>query len=648
MAGLIPQHFIDDLLSRVDIVDVIGKRIKLKKAGKNYSACCPFHDEKTPSFSVAQDKQFYYCFGCSRGGSALNFIMEFERIEFIAAIEVLSAIAGVQVPSTIGRQKNEDEKRKSLYSTLNQCDNFFRLQLRTHKHAAKATSYLKHRGLSGQIAAKYGIGFAPPGWDNLLQDVGVDAHKKSLLNESGMIIKKKDEGRLYDRFRNRIIFPIRDNRGRTIGFGARVMDESKPKYINSPETPIFVKGRELYGLYEAQRELKNIPKLLLVEGYFDVIALAQHGVNNAIATLGTSVSKYHLEKIFRNTSEIIFCFDGDNAGRAAADRALDTSLTELNDGLTARFLFLPEGHDPDSLIRDRGRKVFLDLIETSLPLSEFFFSQMMDGIDLSTVDGKAKFCKICAPHIHKIPDGVFKHLMFKELAVRTGVPKEDLRHFISDNNSNHIEDTHVNEGSSDSEITGAAVKNSAVRISETIGLGLPNQKLRKKLRLSPIHYLTGLLINYPTLSQNIRDASILQQSEDNEIVIFVQLLNFIRQHPKYNTHQILTYWVSNPKLTKDVEYLKSFTQDDMYSASLDTKRRNVDEFCDAYDHVSKQLFSALPLVQQAKVILKRETFRESDVKQLYRLLFELSDEPPEKDVKKDIKQKLVSAKKSSQ
>ncbi|MAH72939.1 MAG: DNA primase [Cellvibrionales bacterium TMED49] len=643
MPGLIPQHFIDDLLSRIDIVDIIGTRIKLKKSGKNYSACCPFHDEKTPSFSVAQDKQFYYCFGCSKGGSALNFIMEFERIDFVAAIEVLSAVAGVQAPSTNVSLKNEDKKRKSIYSTLDQCDRFFRLQLRTHKYADKATSYLKQRGLSGQIAAKYGIGFAPPGWDNLLLNVGIDAHSKSLLNESGMIVKKKDERGLYDRFRNRIIFPIRDNRGRTIGFGARVMDESKPKYINSPETPIFVKRQELYGLYEARRELKNMPKLLLVEGYLDVIALAQHGVNNAIATLGTSVSKHHLEKIFRYTSEVVFCFDGDVAGRAAAGRALHTTLTELHDGLTARFLFLPDGHDPDSLIRDQGKEVFLDLIEASLPLSEFFFTKMMSGVDLNTADGKAKFSKICTPHINKIPHGVFKHLMLKELAERTGVSTDDLRHFISDDNSNYYESESERESLTNSELTGTYDNDSAERIYEISKLSLPIQKKpKKKLRLAPIHYLTGLLINHPALSKHIRDVSILQQSENNEINIFVRLLDFIRKYPEYDTHQILTYWISDPKLKQDVEYLRSLTLLDLYSASFDTKRRNADEFCDAFDHVSRELFSALPRVQQAKVILKRKTLGESDVKLLYKLLFELPDKSPEKDIKEDIKQKLVS------
>ncbi|MBK14665.1 MAG: DNA primase [Porticoccaceae bacterium] len=645
MSGLIPQHFIDDLLSRIDIVDIIGTRIKLKKTGKNYSACCPFHDEKTPSFSVAQDKQFYYCFGCSKGGSALNFIMEFDKIDFVAAIEVLSAIAGVQVPSAKLSLKNDDEKRKSLYSTLKQCDNFYRLQLRTHKYSAKATSYLKRRGLSGQIAAKYGIGFAPPGWDNLLLNVGLDTQTKGLLNESGMIVKKRDESKLYDRFRNRIIFPIRDNRGRTIGFGARVMDDSKPKYINSPETPIFVKGRELYGLYEARRELRNMPKLLLVEGYFDVIALAQHDINNAVATLGTSISKHHLEKIFRNTSEIVFCFDGDIAGRAAAVRALDTTLTELHDGLTARFLFLPGGHDPDSLIRDRGKKFFMNLIESSLPLSEFFFNQMMNEIDLNSADGKAKFSKKCASHINKIPHGVFKHLMLEELAQRTGVPTDDLKYLISENNRNNSEYDSAIGGLMDPPSTGTFVNNSTKTTYETTQLEAPNQKPKRKLKLSPIHYLTGLLINYPNLSQHVHDVSILQQSENNEIDIFVRLLNFIKNHPDYSTCQILAYWTSDLELKKDVDYLTSFTLDDMYSASYDTKRRNADEFCDAFDHVSKELFSALPRVQQAKVILNRDPLGEGDVKQLYKILFELSDEYPEKDIKKDIKHKLVTTKK---
>ena len=311
MAGLIPQTFIDDLLDRVDIVDVVNTRVQLKKAGKNYKACCPFHEEKSPSFTVAQDKQFYYCFGCGVGGNALGFVMEFDRLDFLPAVEMLAKNAGLEIPREAAPDRAVSKQKDSLYSMLTEADRFFRQQLRANKAAGSAVDYLKGRGLSGKIAAQFGVGYAPPGWDNLLKASGTDPQKIKLLDESGMIIVKPEEKKQYDRFRHRIMFPIRDQRGRTIGFGGRVLDDSTPKYLNSPETPVFHKGRELYGLYEARQALKEIPHLIMVEGYMDVIALAQYGIHNAVATLGTALTESHLQKLFRYTSELVFCFDGD-------------------------------------------------------------------------------------------------------------------------------------------------------------------------------------------------------------------------------------------------------------------------------------------------------------------------------------------------
>ena len=431
MAGLIPQTFIDDLLDRVDIVDVVNSRVQLKKAGKNYKACCPFHEEKTPSFTVAQDKQFYYCFGCGAGGNALGFIMDFDRIDFLPAVEMLAKNVGMEIPREAAPDRAVSQQKDNLYSVLSESGQYFRQQLRVHQAASNAVDYLKGRGLSGEIAAKFGLGYAPPGWDNLLSSVGTEPARIKLLEDSGMLISKPEEKKQYDRFRHRIMFPIRDQRGRTIGFGGRVLDDSTPKYLNSPETPVFHKGRELYGLYEARQALKEIPCLIMVEGYMDVIALAQYGINNAVATLGTALTENHLQKLFRYTSELVFCFDGDSAGIRAAARALEIALPEMRDGVSAKFLFLPDGEDPDSMVRKMGTEEFQKLVDRSQPLSEFLFAQLSEGIDCSTADGKAKLSKVCAPQINRIPQGVFRQLMLEELSRRTGISADNLRDYVA-------------------------------------------------------------------------------------------------------------------------------------------------------------------------------------------------------------------------
>ena len=338
MAGLIPQNFIDDLLDRVDIVEVIDKRVSLKKAGKNYSACCPFHDEKTPSFSVNPDKQFYYCFGCGAGGNSIGFVMDYENIDFPAAVETLANMAGLEVPheesspSSSQRHQQEKNKKASLYDTLQWVTKFYQTQLRSHRDKDKAIDYLKDRGLSGEIARDFCIGYAPAGWDNLLKAAkNTEASMTEQLDATGMLIKK-DNGDYYDRFRERVIFPIRDNRGRIIAFGGRVLNDDKPKYLNSPETAIFHKQRELFGLFEARKANRQLDYLLMVEGYMDVVSLAQFGITHAVATLGTASSVFHLEKIFRHTSKLVVCFDGDEAGKKAAARLLETALPIMQDG----------------------------------------------------------------------------------------------------------------------------------------------------------------------------------------------------------------------------------------------------------------------------------------------------------------------------
>ena len=393
MPGRIPQNFIDDVLDRLDIIDVIGSRIELRKSGKNYSACCPFHDEKTPSFSVSPDKQFYYCFGCGAGGNAVSFVLDFDKTTFPETIENLAKRVGLEMPAEAVSNNSDGNYKKLLFPVIKDADSFYRRSLRDPTNAKKAIEYLKSRGLNGETARNFGIGFAPPGWENLLQDLGKNEEIVEQLKILGLLIDRNEEGKLYDRFRNRIMFPIRDVRGRTIGFGGRVLSDEKPKYLNSPETPLFHKGRELYGLYEANRHFRKIENLIVVEGYMDVAVLAQNGVHNAVATLGTAVTIEHLNKIFRYTSEIIFCFDGDDAGRKAAYRALDTSLPVIVDGRSAKFMFLPEGEDPDTIIRKIGAKKFLGLVANAMPLSEFIFESLSAEYDHNSVDGKAKLSK---------------------------------------------------------------------------------------------------------------------------------------------------------------------------------------------------------------------------------------------------------------
>ncbi|MBU2885678.1 DNA primase [Gilvimarinus agarilyticus] len=430
--SLIPQSFIDELLDRVDIVEVVDHRVKLKKTGKNYAACCPFHDEKTPSFTVSPDKQFYYCFGCGASGNAVGFIMDYERIAFPEAVEQLSHLCGLEVPreEVTPAQSQQERQRKRLYSLLEQANDFYREQLRQHPGRAKAVEYLTGRGLDGHIARDYGIGYAPPGWDNLLKALGSSSDDQRDLQTAGMLIQPEGSDRCYDRFRYRIMFPIRDTRGRVIGFGGRVLGDDKPKYLNSPETPVFHKGQELYGLHEARQAYRELPRLLVVEGYMDVVSLAQFGLRYGVATLGTACSPEHLERAFRYTSEVVFCFDGDSAGRRAATRALESSLPAMTDGRQVKFLFLPEGEDPDTLVRQVGAEKFENMIAMAVPLEDYLFDAAAEGINIQTMEGRAHFSKRAAPLLAKLPKGVFKELMFDSLANRTGLRRDTLEELI--------------------------------------------------------------------------------------------------------------------------------------------------------------------------------------------------------------------------
>ncbi|HHX34783.1 MAG TPA: DNA primase, partial [Gammaproteobacteria bacterium] len=424
MAGLIAQGFIDDLLNRTDIVDVVSSRVQLKKSGKNYTACCPFHQEKTPSFSVSQEKQFYYCFGCGAGGNALGFIMDHDHLEFPEAVEELAKRAGVEVEreSSGTPQKPRQPVDSPLYALLTAASEYYRNALKNHPQRNAAVNYLKQRGVSGIIARDFALGFAPPGWDNLSKHLGGDTLQQKALIDAGLLVENAESQRRYDRFRDRIIFPIHDSRGRIVGFGGRVLGDDKPKYLNSPETAVFHKGQELYGLYEARKYNRQLNEIIVVEGYMDVIALAQQGLRNAVATLGTATSEEHIKRLFRVVPNILFCFDGDNAGRKAAWRALEATLSNLKDGQQARFLFVPDGEDPDSLIRSEGLEAFQARIaQQSVALTEYFFTHLSAEVNLDSLEGKAHLATLAAPLVERIPGANLRALMRQKLTHITGL-----------------------------------------------------------------------------------------------------------------------------------------------------------------------------------------------------------------------------------
>ncbi len=500
MAGRIPPEFIDNLLSRVDVVDIINQRVPLRRAGHEYKACCPFHDEKTPSFTVSPNKQFYHCFGCGAHGTALGFLMEYDRLSFPEAVEELATSVGLEMPDTIAFQQGPDNR--PLYDLMEEAADWYSAQLSQHPDANRATEYLKQRGLSGEIARDFRIGFAPPGWNNLMEQLGNSPERLRLLEKAGLLSSGK--GRQYDRFRDRIIFPIRDTRGRVVGFGGRVMGDDTPKYLNSPETPIFHKGRELYGLYEARKALKDIDALLLVEGYMDVVALAQHGLRNAVATLGTATTPDHLEKLFRSTPRVIFCFDGDRAGRDAAWKALETALPLLRDGRQASFLFLPDGEDPDSLVRQVGEEAFRERMRQAQPLSEFLFGKLQEQVDMTTLDGRARLVSLARPYLDKLPKGIFRDMMEQQLAKLSG--------------------------------------RNIIRQSSTPAPRRPARSSGRPTLMKPVHRAIALLLQYPELAKTENLPQGWRKGDSRGVKILSKLLDILHTNPTYTTAVLVEHW----------------------------------------------------------------------------------------------------------
>ena len=413
----IPDAFIDELLARTDIVEVVGARVPLKRQGKEYSACCPFHDERSPSFTVSPTKQFYHCFGCGAHGTALSFLMNYDRLEFLDAVEELARRNGMEVPRET-QQRNENNDTRDLFNALEAAARFFQRNL---EGSEKAKAYLDGRGVDAAIRMQFMIGYAPDGYSALKDALGTDERRMKLLDRAGLF-SKNDRGHVYDKFRDRVMFPIHDRRGRVIAFGGRVLQKDDgPKYLNSPETALFHKGRELYGLWQAKQANSNLDRLIVVEGYMDVVALAQYGISQAVATLGTATTPDHAELLFRNAADVYFCFDGDRAGRAAAWKALESVLPRMKDGRQALFLFLPDGEDPDSLVRKEGVAGFDARLRAATPLSEFFYTQLSSDVNLASLDGKARLAERCKPLLAQIPDGAFGDLMRQRLTELTGV-----------------------------------------------------------------------------------------------------------------------------------------------------------------------------------------------------------------------------------
>lgn len=558
MAGLIPQYFIDDLLVRTDIIDVINERVPLKKAGRNHQACCPFHKEKTPSFTVSQEKQFYYCFGCGASGNALSFIMNLENLDFPVAVEQMASLAGLEVP-----QEHSDGQVHTgpnpAYELLVKATEFYQEQLKTHSTSKQAIRYLHNRGLNDKTTQQFMIGFAPPGWDNLIKALSTTPEREKILIESGMLVEHEEKKSVYDRFRHRIMFPIRDPRGRVIGFGGRVLGDETPKYLNSPESSVFHKGQELYGLYEARQANRDLKQVVVVEGYMDVVALAQQGITNSVATLGTATTREHLKKLFKLTSQIVFCFDGDQAGRKAAWRALENTLPEMHDGRQVRFMFLPQGEDPDSMVRKEGKDAFLSRIRhEALTLDDYFFKQLANEVDITTLDGCARLAKMAAPYFEQLPEGHYKTLFDKKagktIGLRLSSDNPSLHYALS---QDHAPTQVIDYPSPYPWKTEKKAFND--RKSFKKGAFWQSEKpeiITPRISLRLLDRALRHLLNTPALATQIKTDT-LRKDDSVDMQQFVNLVESLQNGPQQTTYQLLGSWYGTQLGARMTELFKS-------------------------------------------------------------------------------------------
>lgn len=516
MKGLIPRPFIDDLLTKSNIIDVINSRVKLKKAGRDYQACCPFHHEKTPSFTVSEKKQFYHCFGCGAHGNAISFLMDYDKLEFVEAIEELAAMAGLEVPyekrtNNSGKPQASYQTKRNLYELMQSIASFYQTQLPLN---VPAQSYVRQRGLSPEIIARFQIGFVPNAMDTILRKFGVNREEQQKLFDLGML-SRNERGNIYDKFRHRIMFPIRDKRGRTVAFGGRVLGDEKPKYLNSPETVTYHKGSELYGLYEALQANDEPARLLVVEGYMDVVALAQFGVDYAVASLGTSTTSEQIQLLFRSTEQVICCYDGDRAGRDAAWRALENALPYLEDGRQIKFIFLPDGEDPDTYIRRYGKEKFEEYIESAQSLSEFLFAHLSPQVDFSTKEGRGKLVALAAPLIQQIPGNALRLSLRNTLAQKLGIFDESqLESLIPKESGNKLS-------------TGADAQ--------------------PKMKQTPMRVVISLLLQNTHLVNRITEAGLMALRAEAGYDLLEKLTALCREREGITTGQILEYF-------RDTEY----------------------------------------------------------------------------------------------
>lgn len=515
MGNRIPSSFIDELLARVDIVEVIDSRVPLRRAGKDYQACCPFHEERTPSFTVSSNKQFYHCFGCGAHGSAIGFLMQHEGLTFPEAVAELAGRAGLAVPSEVEGVQRREAQHAALIEVLERARGYFQRQLR-EPAGQPAVEYLKGRGVTGEIAAAFGLGFAPDAW-NGLETVAPDRLARDALVEAGLTVRR--DGREYDRFRGRLMFPIEDYRGRLIGFGGRVIGAGEPKYLNSPETPLFHKGRELYGLFRAREAIRRASQVIVVEGYMDVIALAQFGVENVVATLGTAMSAEQFERLFRFAPEVVLCFDGDRAGQAAAWRAVETAMGVLREGRQVSFLFLPERDDPDSFIRTQGAEALQARLKKLDPLPEFFFRTLSAKTDLARLDGRAKLVELARPLLSKLSPGVFRTMMLNQLSVLARTPSSGL-----------AREWRLGEADPRAEPSGL--------VTRPRGTAQP----------SAVRLALALLIQHPGIADQAGPIDELRGFERRSVRLLCTLIDHLQAEPAANTGMLLERFADSPYL----------------------------------------------------------------------------------------------------
>ncbi|MBU3021020.1 DNA primase [Aestuariibacter sp. A3R04] len=581
MSGRIPRDFIDDLLARTDVVDVVDSRVKLKKAGKNYQACCPFHNEKTPSFTVSQDKQFYHCFGCGAHGNAISFIMEFDRLDFVEAVEDLARLHGLEVPREQGsRPAMSEEKRQQQqddYALMESVTRFFQQQLRQHANSPKAIEYLKKRGLSGDIVKRWEIGYAPGEWDGLLKTFGTDTPRVKQLIEL-KLVNQNDRGKTYDFFRDRIMFPIRDRRGRVVGFGGRVLDDGGPKYLNSPETRIFHKGYELFGFYQAKQSQRHLDKVIIVEGYMDVVALSQYDINIATAALGTATTPEHLSMLMRSTSHIVCCYDGDRAGREAAWRALENALPALKDGVKLTFLFLPDGEDPDTMVRKIGTDAFLKLTDNALPLSRFFLESLLKNHEVGTPEGKMAMKAAAQPLIDQVLGDNQRDMLQEELAKHVG------------------------------EYDRFRLQQDIQQARQSSQRPVYTGKNQQKTQISPVRTMVRLLLDNPALAHKHPSCTpkVLANSGVSGIHVLIDIHDFCLHHPRATTAQVLENFRNHPHSAVIAKLLLQehlIREDDADTVYCDSFARLLDWHFDSRIETLISRSRVQPLSQQEKTEL---------------------------------------------